>query len=101
MLLRLALLVIVGAVLWRWATGRWPGRGHARSRAATPEIAAACNLLGVVPGASSADIIAAHRRQIAAAHPDRGGSAEAVHALDAARDLLLGDIRAAQGDRLP
>ena len=101
MLLRLALLVIVGAVLWRWATGRWPGRGHARSRAATREIAAACNLLGVVPGASSADIIAAHRRQIAAAHPDRGGSAEAVHALDAARDLLLGDIRAANGDRLP
>jgi hypothetical protein len=49
----------------------------------------ACNLLGVAPDASREQIIEAHRRLIAMVHPDRGGTNEAVHEANAARDLLL------------
>ena len=46
-------------------------------------------LLGVGLRASHEEIQAAHRRLIAAAHPDRGGDAELARRLNAARDLLL------------
>ena len=46
-------------------------------------------LLGVGLRASQEEIQAAHRRLIAAAHPDRGGDAELARRLNAARDLLL------------
>ena len=49
-------------------------------------------LLGVPPQASRDDIVEAHRRRIAQVHPDRGGSSEAVHEANAARDLLLGRL---------
>ena len=45
--------------------------------------------LGVGADATAADIRAAHRRRIATAHPDRGGSADAAARLNAARDVLL------------
>jgi curved DNA-binding protein CbpA len=47
------------------------------------------NLLGVGPDAPREQIIEAHRRLLALVHPDRGGSNEAVHEANAARDLLL------------
>ena len=47
------------------------------------------NLLGVAADAPREAIIEAHRRLIAQVHPDRGGSNEAVHEANAARDLLL------------
>ncbi|HEX8556128.1 MAG TPA: J domain-containing protein [Sphingomonas sp.] len=50
---------------------------------------AARRVLGVPAGADADAIRAAHRRLIADAHPDRGGSAEQTRALNAARDLLL------------
>lgn len=47
-------------------------------------------LLGVGLSASADEIIAAHRRLIAEAHPDRGaGSGDRAARLNAARDLLL------------
>lgn len=45
--------------------------------------------LGVAEGATADEIRAAHRRLAATAHPDRGGSTEAMQRLNAARDLLL------------
>ncbi|MGE3142230.1 MAG: DnaJ domain-containing protein [Hyphomonadaceae bacterium] len=46
-------------------------------------------ILGVGPGASSADIRAAYRAKMTRAHPDHGGSHEQAARLNAARDLLL------------
>jgi hypothetical protein len=89
----LAAIAIVG---WRWLTGRWPweSRQPPVDRSFDSGIAAARTLLGVGPGADSAQIISAHRALVARVHPDRGGTNEAVQAANAARDLLL--ARAAQ-----
>lgn len=61
-----------------------------RSRPAVPrDERAARALLGVGPDAGDDAIRAAHRRLVADAHPDRGGSEELAGRLNAARDLLL------------
>lgn len=90
--LLIALLVAyAGWRLWRNAFGCTPKR-----RAVPPpdgREAAARDLLGVPPGADARAIRAAHRRLMAAAHPDVGGSPERAGALNAARDLLLGRLR--------
>lgn len=49
-------------------------------------------LLGVGLNADAAEINAAHRRLIAQVHPDKGGSAELARRVNAARDLLLGQL---------
>lgn len=46
-------------------------------------------LLGVKANADADAIRAAHRRLVAAVHPDRGGSAELTRQLNVARDTLL------------
>ena len=46
-------------------------------------------ILGVGAGADSDAVRAAHRRLVAAVHPDRGGSAELTQRINAARDVLL------------
>jgi DnaJ-domain-containing protein 1 len=46
-------------------------------------------ILGVAPGADAETIRAAHRRLIAALHPDRGGSARLTRQINDARDVLL------------
>lgn len=94
MLMRLAILAVLGCVVCRWALGRWPWQ---LLRGPSPRDAAlgrARRLLGVTPGASREQIVAAHRRRIAMVHPDRGGSSDAVHEANHARDLLLGDLPA-------
>lgn len=50
-------------------------------------------LLDVGPQADDQAIREAHRRKVAAVHPDRGGSAELAQELNAARDLLLREPR--------
>lgn len=50
-------------------------------------------LLGVKADADADAIRAAHRRLVAAVHPDRGGSAELTGQLNAARDTLLKRVR--------
>ena len=54
------------------------------------DVADARAVLGVAADADGDAIRAAHRRVLAAVHPDRGGSTEAAGRANAARDLLLG-----------
>lgn len=63
-------------------------RLFAKPAAKDPAVAAR-KLLRVRTDADAADIRAAHRRLMADAHPDRGGSDEAARRLNAARDVLL------------
>jgi len=46
-------------------------------------------ILGVDRTADAEAIRAAHRRLVAAVHPDRGGSTELARRINAARDVLL------------
>lgn len=87
------LLLLAGLVCLavKLLAGRWPWelvQGDTRSLAEKR----ARGLLGVGPEAGREQIIEAHKRLIAMVHPDRGGSSEAVHEANAARDLLLGRL---------
>lgn len=64
-----------------------PGRSGAMTRAE------AYAVLGLDPGASEADIRAAHRRLMRAVHPDGGGSDWVAARVNQARDILLGRRR--------
>ncbi|WP_347275829.1 DnaJ domain-containing protein [Sphingomonas sp. HITSZ_GF] len=46
-------------------------------------------ILGVDAQADAETVRAAHRRLVAAVHPDKGGSAELTRRINAARDTLL------------
>ena len=92
---KLIVLALVGSVLCKWLTGRWPWQHWAASEASLRQRQAetrARGLLGVPPGASHGDVIAAHKRLLAQVHPDRGGTADLVHEANAARDLLLAGL---------
>ena len=71
----------------RPGAGGGPGAGTRGSAAMTE--AEALHILGLGRDAQEADIIAAHRKKMQKAHPDRGGSTAEASRLNAARDLLL------------
>jgi len=79
---KLLFLAIVAVAAWVWL---WPKR-RGRPRLDDAEARA---VLGVAPDADAEEIRAAHRRLIAAVHPDRGGSAELARRINLARDVLL------------
>jgi curved DNA-binding protein CbpA len=56
-------------------------------------VAEARQLLGVPEDADRETINTAHRRLIARVHPDVGGSAELARRVNAARDILLSEVR--------
>ncbi len=85
---KLLLLVILAGAACRMLTGRWPWELWTWSERSQKE-AQARTLLGVEAVATREAIGDAHRRLLAKVHPDRGGSNEAVHQANAARDLLL------------
>ncbi len=101
-MLKLVLALVVaylGYRLWlgpsRYRAGRPIAPGEGRRSDPSPSArlddsaAAARAVLGVGPDADADAIRAAHRRLIAAVHPDRGGSTELTRQINAARDTLL------------
>ena len=93
--MKLIWLIALGCVAWRMIIGRWPWQKKLQLRQSFA-LAHAREVLGLKRGASRKDILDAHRRRIAAVHPDRGGSSEQVHEANAARDLLLEDLTPGQ-----
>ena len=97
-MMKLIWLLLIALAGWRLVVGRWPWepsrravRSRLLARSLAQSLAEAHAVLGTGPGASREQIVEAHRRRIALVHPDRGGSNEAVHEANAARDLLLAD----------
>ncbi|WP_226016132.1 molecular chaperone DnaJ [Novosphingobium sp. FKTRR1] len=97
-MIRLIELALLGCLAVRLLSGRWPWelwRDDERKRVERK----ARSLLGVTVEAGREDIIDAHRRLITQVHPDRGGSNEAVHEANAARDVLLARLGARNAPR--
>ena len=95
-------ITLLGPLFWdRWGA-RFFGRGNTqggdasqprespRARPGALSRDEAYQILGLKPGATKAEIKAAHRRLMAAAHPDRGGSDWIAARLNQARDVLMG-----------
>ncbi len=91
-------LTLLGPLIWdRWGarffgqkTTFRPSGEAPRAGSGTMSRDEAYQVLGLKPGASTAEIKAAHRRLMAGAHPDRGGSDWIAARLNQARDVLLG-----------
>lgn len=88
---KLLWIAFLACLAVRMLSGKWPWELLGNSDRSAREQHAR-NLLGVARAASREDILDAHRRLIAQVHPDRGGTSEAVHEANAARDLLLGRL---------
>ncbi len=95
-------LAMFGPLIWRqWQAYRMSagaGRQQQSSGAGQPPprrqsgmtTEEAYQVLGLRPGASEAEIRAAHHRLMRAAHPDSGGSDWLATRVNQARDVLLG-----------
>lgn len=93
------LLIAVGlSLLCRWGLGRWPWELIGGAKRKGRRQAEARRLLGIGAGAGRDDIIAAHRRLTHEVHPDKGGTDAAMQEVNAARDLLLGELPDHRGE---
>lgn len=92
-MLRLLILAGIVCLACKLIFGRWPWdylRGQSTRERALDR---ARQLLGVSADANRQEIVEAHKQLVAMVHPDRGGTNEQVHEANAARDLLLANIR--------
>lgn len=97
-MVRWLVLLAIAALVVRQLTGQWPWQLWTKSERSQAE-AQARALLGIDRTARREDIVEAHRRLIVRVHPDRGGSSEAVHAANAARDLLIARLERQEMER--
>lgn len=91
-MLKLIIILIVAYLWWRiWkAPRKKPGARSGRPPAPVElNDSEALAVLGLERHAGDDEIRAAHRRLIAAVHPDRGGSPDLARRINAARDVLL------------
>jgi DnaJ homolog subfamily C member 19 len=97
---KLILLALLACLAVKMLAGRWPWELLTPSPRDAAEKRAR-GLLGVPAGAGHDEIIGAHRRLLTKVHPDRGGTADAVHEANAARDLLLARLGTRAPDARP
>jgi DnaJ homolog subfamily C member 19 len=95
----LAALTLFGPLIWqRWRASHPAATTGGRQQSSPPPRGQGGNMtreeaykvLGLRPGASEAEIRAAHHRLMRAAHPDSGGSDWLATRINQARDVLLG-----------
>lgn len=91
-MIKVLMFAVVLSVLCRWALGKWPWDYLRLPPTRKQEILRARQLLAVSERAEHKEIREAHRRMAGLAHPDRGGSKAQMQELNAARDLLLGEL---------
>ncbi|GMN02323.1 molecular chaperone DnaJ [Erythrobacter sp. MTPC3] len=91
-MLRIAIILLILIVLFRWAFGQWPWQSMQGTPSRSQRISRARQLLRVEKGASREDVLAAHKKLLAKVHPDKGGTNADVHEANDARDLLLEDL---------
>lgn len=77
--------LVAAAVIW----AVWLLLRKSASKRPMTDVVEARAVLGLSADADADAIRRAHRRLAAQVHPDRGGSAELAHRVNAARDLLL------------
>ena len=83
-------LVVLGPMIWSWR-GEWGRKaaGPAARSGGGMSREDAYAVLGLPVGASSAQVLEAHRRLMRAAHPDQGGSDWLAARINQARDALI------------
>ena len=99
----IAALIMLGPMVWSWMgpsrsaqkrapppPGATAGATAGATSGGAMSRAEASAVLGLAAGATEAEIRAAHRRLMAAAHPDHGGSDWLASRVNQARDVLLG-----------
>ena len=79
------------AIWQRFSGHRQSGpSGSQRPGTESMSVEEALEVLGLQPGASKEEIVAAHKRLMQKIHPDKGGSGYLARRINQAKDVLLG-----------